>query len=156
MQNEFTRFENKVNKEGDCWLWTGTTYRRGYGHFRRKIGDKWVMYKAHRYSYEYHNGQIPIGSIIRHTCDNPKCVNPSHLLVGTHKDNSQDMMSRGRKGYGVNPNHKPHQELYKEIRLYRANNPLATGVEIANIFSTNTAQVSRILNNKIWNIPEEL
>lgn len=156
MRPEITRFTNLVDKTTECWIWRGASYRFGYGHFRRKIDGDWVMYKAHRYSYEYYNGQIPNGFIIRHTCDNPKCVNPAHLLIGTPKDNTQDMIYRGRLGYGINPNHKQHKDLIHEIRRCKIDNPTITGVELSRIFKTSPAQISRIINNKIWNIPEEL
>lgn len=156
MKQEITRFSNLVEKTSDCWLWKGACYRFGYGHFRRKINDKWIMYKAHRFAYEYYNGNIPKGYIIRHTCDNPKCVNPSHLVIGTYKDNVQDMLKRGRKVHGINPNHKQHKDIVHEIRKYKMDNPKVTGVELANLFKTSPAQISRIINNKIWNTPEEL
>ena len=155
MQTEYERFSNLVQKQ-ECWEWMGTTYRGNYGHFRRKIDGIWKMYKAHRYSYEYFNGPIPNGLIIRHSCDNPKCVNPAHLLVGTHKENSQDMIKRGRKGYGVGPNSKRHDNLVTDIRKYKVDNPSIKGVELASIFKTSPAQISRILNNQIWYSPEEL
>lgn len=153
---ENTRFLNLTNKTDTCWEWVGTTYRAGYGHFRRKINGQWVMYKAHRYSYEYYNGDIPAGHIVRHVCDNPKCVNPGHLLTGTHKENTHDMISRGRKVYGINPTHFSHEHLVTTIRQYKKDNPKATGVELAKLFNTSPAQISRIVNNKIWTIPEEL
>ena len=156
MLSENTRFFNLVDKTDTCWLWKGTTYRFGYGHFRRKINGKWVMYKAHRYSYEQHKGEIPEGLIIRHSCDNPKCVNPNHLSVGTHKENHDDMLKRGRQSFGINPEHLNHQKLVKEIREYKMKHPETSGVELSRIFKTSPAQISRIINNKIWNTPEEL
>lgn len=114
------------------------------------------MYKAHRYAYEYYKGEIPKGLIIRHVCDNPRCVNPDHLMAGTHKENVHDMMTRGRKVIGINPNHKSHKELAPLIRAFKTSNPAVSGKELAKLFNTSTAQVSRILNHRIWNIPEEV
>jgi len=53
--------------------------------------------RAHRVMYECTKGPIPPGMVVRHTCDNPACINPDHLIIGTHKDNSQDMVKRGRQ-----------------------------------------------------------
>lgn len=149
---EFNRFISKVVKTDNCWLWIGSTYRFGYGHFRRKINGKWIMYKAHRYSYEYFKGQIPKGMLICHTCDNPACVNPNHLYSGTHKDNVDDMFSRNRKSRLIrNPKHNLlSMEIAREIRKLKSDKPAILLREISVMFSTSLTQVSRILNNKIW------
>lgn len=89
------RFWSKVNKAEDgCWLWQGTLLRQGYGCF--KISGQ--MFKAHRLAYQYTSGPIPEGLLICHKCDNPRCVHPDHLFLGTHKDNMADMSAKGR-GY---------------------------------------------------------
>lgn len=93
-------FWDKVNKTDTCWLWTGSIQ---YKYGRIKIKQK--TYKAHRVSYELVKGPIPRGIIVCHTCDNPPCVNPSHLFLGTHKVNSQDMVDKGRSLKGT----KHHQ-----------------------------------------------
>lgn len=75
-----------------CWEWTSHK-RNGYGLFYVESKSK----SAHRVSYELFKGQIPKGFVVRHKCDNPGCVNPAHLLVGTMKDNAMDRESRGRR-----------------------------------------------------------
>ena len=96
------RFWNKVNQaEEGCWLWQGMLLTQGYGCF--KIAGK--MLKAHRIAYTYAYGSIPEDLVICHTCDSPRCVKPVHLFAGTHKDNSADMMAKGR-GYANNPARK--------------------------------------------------
>jgi len=90
------RFWRRVDKGGDCWLWTGSRNAAGYGRFQLAgRGGKYVG--PHRFSYEMVNGPVPDGMVVMHSCDNPSCVNPAHLSVGTHKDNTADMIAKGRK-----------------------------------------------------------
>lgn len=76
-----------------CWEWNGPYDKDGYGVIKR-LGK---TYRAHRVSFDIHKGKIPVGLMILHSCDNPKCVNPAHLSPGTAKDNSDDMIRKGRK-----------------------------------------------------------
>lgn len=78
--------------EDDCWNWTGQVSSDGYGKITR--ANRSV--RAHRLAYEVWNGPIPEGLLVRHTCDNTLCINPQHLLTGTPKDNTRDMIERGR------------------------------------------------------------
>ncbi len=87
-------FWNNVDRRGDddCWPWIGSCDQYGYG----RVNFMTSTYKAHRVSYEMRKGPIPTGMVVRHNCDNPNCVNPKHLSVGTQKDNMQDASKRGR------------------------------------------------------------
>jgi len=82
----------------DCWLWWKSTTSQGYGKIHTGSNDegKQVIIYAHRFSYLLLVGPIPEGKICLHKCDEPRCCNPSHLFIGTKKDNSQDMMRKGR------------------------------------------------------------
>lgn len=96
------RFNNSYIKdsETECWVWQGKSRSgssRMYG--RIKVDGKNVA--AHRFSWEMHNGtKIPEGCIVMHSCDNPSCVNPEHLSIGTHQDNMNDMISKDRQARG--------------------------------------------------------
>lgn len=85
-------FFARVQKTDSCWLWIGGQ-SKGYGQL--KIDKKRVY--AHRFSFEYHNDMILLPSqLLLHSCDNPACVNPQHLRIGSHLDNTTDMIERGR------------------------------------------------------------
>lgn len=86
------RFWQKVEKTDTCWLWRGSKNTTGYGQLRT---DR--LEKAHRISWEIHNGPIPDGLAVLHACDNPPCVNPSHLWLGTQADNARDRQAKGRQ-----------------------------------------------------------
>lgn len=162
MKNELVRFISLTNipvdcSTTDCWEWKGTKYRGGYGHFRRKMGNKWVMFKAHRYSYEQFNGPLTQGMLVCHTCDNPSCVNPGHLFLGTPKENMQDKYRKGRGKLIRNPRHRNLSfEIAKRIREESVTIPKPTQKTLAEKYNTSVAQISRILSNQIWKSPEEL
>jgi hypothetical protein len=148
-QNEYDRWVAKVNKTDTCWLWEGTLNRK-YGAFRRFINDKWVMYKAHRFAYEYFNGDIPKGLQVCHSCDNPRCVNPNHLWIGTAKENAEDMIKKGRKTIGIKKTGENlNKSIANEIReVFKQGGKKYP--EIAKMFNTSTSQVCRVINNQIW------
>ena len=91
------RFWEKVDKSGECWIWTAARQKFGYGKFAVAKGGPFVC--AHRFSYEDQVGPIPEGMLVLHHCDNPPCVRPSHLFLGTQADNYADMRSKGRWRY---------------------------------------------------------
>jgi hypothetical protein len=88
-------FWAKVDKSGDCWIFNGAHDPLGYGYVRRTAIASHML-KAHRYSWMLLKGQIPEGLCVLHRCDNPPCVNPEHLFLGTIQDNNQDKVQKGR------------------------------------------------------------
>ena len=139
------RFWSKVDKSGDCWEWTGVTTPEGYGRFVVWYRTENQLIGAHRVSI-YLDGRDPRGKVVRHTCDNPSCVNPNHLILGTIQDNIQDRSDRNRQAVGE----KVHtSKLTKEQVLeIRASNKSIT--ELTEQFNVSPWAIRNILNRKSW------
>jgi hypothetical protein len=112
------RFWVKVQKGDGCWMWTGSMGAQGYGVIKRAGRFS----GAHRISYELNVGEIPEGLIVRHRCDNPSCVRPDHLELGTRADNARDKMLRSRQARGSQHGwSKLNDEQVAEVRqLYQS------------------------------------
>lgn len=96
------RFWAKVDRSNDpnqCWEWTASRDKNGYGYFHPR-GIK-SRIRAHRYSWILAHGEIPDALGVLHRCDNPKCVNPTHLFLGTNTDNNADCRNKGRNSWGT-------------------------------------------------------
>lgn len=140
-QDLATRFWAKVDKSGDCWIWTASVMKNGYGCLR--INQKTT--RAHRVAYELSVGPIPEGALLRHTCDNRRCVKPEHLLPGTFKDNNQDALDRGRHLCGErDPKAKLSNNDVKEIRAALARGE--TGRSLSKRYRVDASWISQIKN----------
>lgn len=110
------RFWSRVDRSGDCWTWTGALVN-GYG--RIKVEGRSVL--APRIAWELTNGPIPTGLEVRHHCDNPPCVRPEHLALGTHAENMDDSRRRGRAANRhtyVPVTHCPQGHVYDAANTY--------------------------------------
>lgn len=130
------RFYSKVDKTGDCWLWTGCRLSNGYGQFYYKGRN----HGAHRVSYILSHGEIPEGCVVMHSCDNPQCVNPAHLSLGSHTDNMKDMARKLRQA-----NRKLTPDDVRKIR--KAEGSLRA---IGRKFGVDHATISQIKKGLIW------
>lgn len=140
------RFWPRVDRSGDCWPWTGPCNLTGHG--RTHIGKK--HHAAHRLAWELTHGPIPAGLVVRHTCDNPPCCNPAHLLLGTVKDNSRDMSERGRSVRGErNHRTKLTAEQVQAIRARYATGEVSYG-RLAREYGLSKAGVYNIVQRQVW------
>jgi len=139
------RFWAKVDKTGDCWLWTGITNNKGYG----MIGVERKHVLAHRFSLSLILGKMPDKQVL-HKCDNPRCVNPDHLWEGTIQDNCRDKIAKGRHVWGSRSFNTTLTEAdVAEIkRLLKTTNLFQR--EIAERLNTTTAVVCAINLGKTW------
>lgn len=128
-----------------CHEWTGTINRAGYGQF--STGSQ--RYTAHRAAYQLAHGEIPSGQVVRHTCDNRKCVNPRHLVIGSHAQNVQDAVDRQRNIRGERvPSHKLSADDVREIRRrYRTGSLKA---HLARDFGVWQKTIANIVEGRSW------
>lgn len=109
-----TRFWAKVDKSGDCWIWTANCTSGGYGQFQYSYKQP---RQAHRVAWELELGPVPIGLDVLHHCDNPPCCRPDHLFLGTDADNVADRTRKGRTAKGSqNAGAKLTEQQVLEIR----------------------------------------
>lgn len=142
------RFWARVDiTSGTCWVWLGAKAGR-YGRFslgRRRVGEY-----AHRWSYEHHNGPIPSGLFVCHRCDNPACVRPDHLFVGSARVNQHDMYAkgRGRKACGERAGRAKLTE--DQVREIRSRRPAETFPALAREFGISKRQAQGIVARESW------
>lgn len=139
------RFWASVRKSDGCWEWQGRKNANGYGVF--SLDRKHVL--AHRFVLAITSGSVPSFLAVCHHCDNPSCVNPDHLFVGTKADNSRDMVEKGRSSAGQDrPLAKLTEDEVKAIRArYEAGE---TQRAIAFEFGVNQSTVSRLVRHVRW------
>lgn len=146
------RFWPKVDKSdelGGCWIWRGDRDSRNYGRIRdfRKGHERSIG--AHRVAYQLTHGQIPDRLVVCHRCDNPPCVNPAHLFLGTMKDNQSDMARKGRSARGERQGGAKlsEQDIPRIRELYAAG---STQREVAQAFGVSQGTISLIVKGAVW------
>lgn len=141
------RFWSKVDKSGDCWLWTASKDKDGYGQIR--VDGKNL--KAHRLVIELEGSDVPSGMCVLHRCDTPSCVRPDHLYIGTMADNVRDRDDRGRRAPPVGENNGraklTTEDVAKIRRVYASG---FTQQMIANRFGVHQTTISNIIRGRNW------
>lgn len=133
--------------EAGCWLWDRHHHRQGYGWVRHEGR----LLLAHRASYEAFNGSIPPGLKVLHRCDTPECVNPSHLFLGTQRDNVADMHAKGRDRKSRGEAHgraRLKEDDIRKIRARRASGEIL--ISIGADYGINASYVKKICDGDLW------
>jgi hypothetical protein len=136
------RFNSKVKPKGSCLEWQASRFSSGYGQF---FADG-KNHRAHRWLYEHVNGKLSDGLVVRHTCDNPACVNIEHLEVGTQRDNINDKVRRGRQLRGEN--HGRALLTREDVDRIRKSNE--THRALAKRFSVSEGCINNIKLRRTW------
>lgn len=119
-------------------------YRNSSGYPRVRVGRRLVL--AHRVAWSEYHGDIPEGMCVLHTCDNPACVNVSHLYLGTRRDNARDMLARGRQGFRVVLDADKARAIREGFSAGRRVSELALE------FGVNTGTVTCVVKGRTWNV----
>jgi hypothetical protein len=135
-------FWEKVVIGPECWGWKAAIASNGRAMYQG-VG-------ASRVSWEIHNGEIPIGMFVLHTCDNPVCVNPKHLFLGTQKDNMQDKYKKGRENLPFGIRNSSAKVSERDAIAIRILYPALSQRKISNMYGINQSQVSRIVSGFSW------
>lgn len=144
------RFEAKIDRQGDCHIWMAYTDKRGYGH----LNVRGQPYLATRVAYKLATGEDPKELLVCHRCDNPSCVNPDHLFLGTNADNMRDRDAKGRVARGSNsgPNRRGSGKLNEAvvIEIKRAISNGARTSDMAKQYGVGQPQISNIKHGYKW------
>lgn len=141
----------QIDEKTQCWNWIGANCGSSCSYGTMINGGK--MVKSHRYAYEKFKGAIPDGLIVRHRCDNSLCCNPEHLEVGTHKDNAQDSIKRGRARYGIHYGEKnPKSVLTRDhvIRIIALKKEGLTQKEISTRLRIKITTIGAVQEGRTW------
>lgn len=139
-------FQARVEKQAGCWLWTGYRLPAGYGTL--PYGGRPVY--AHRMAFAIEHGRVPAGAVVQHLCDNPSCVNPAHLAIGTQQENASDASARGRlaafRSGEAHPGAKLSDAQAAEIRRRYADGDVTQG-KLAAEFGVSQSAIAKIVGD---------
>jgi hypothetical protein len=136
-----------LEPETGCRIWPGTTNDKGYG----RVTIHYEEWAVHVLVWTHHNGRPPRGMYVCHTCDVPACAEISHLWLGTHQENMDDMVRKGRQRSSLGQRNGASvlsDERVQRLRDIHVLRPQITGGQLAEIFGISAAQVSRILHGR--------
>ncbi len=144
-------FHEKYTKgaSGECWEWTRGKDPKGYG----RVKIRGYFFIASRLSFLIHNGYLPDDLLVCHSCDNPGCVNPDHLWLGTHKGNMQDMISKGRQRWVGQGGASNPRAVLGEPQAKEVIDLIAAGLDnktIAARYGVTHSSISNIRRGKTW------
>lgn len=156
--NPQQRILTKIRREQNgCWTWLGLCQKEGKRNGRTFFGYGVLKYKsrgypAHRFSWIAFRGEIPQGKIVCHGCDNPKCVNPDHLFIGTSKLNIDDCVSKDRHTRGIrNSKAKLTDEIVKCIKAdYRPWDRTCSMTVMSQRYGVSPSIISDVIHGKRW------
>ena len=151
-EQQVERFFYYVSRRGDdeCWLWEGTRDKHGYGIYSVNS----ILYKAHRAMYYFYYGEFDTSLMCCHSCDNPSCVNPHHLWLGTQRENSLDRHRKGRTrtGHLFGEDNPSAKLTSNDVLWIRENyNPKVWSTrKLAKKFKVSQTKIRQILNREAW------
>lgn len=135
-----------VKDDGRCWEWLGSIYRHGYGQFAS--GTEWRY--AHRTAYLFEVGEIPRGLCVLHMCDNRSCVNPGHLFLGTHQDNMDDMVSKGRQSHPVASGERNGRAILTRGQVEFIRSIVGQNSVLAGAYGVKPVTITKARNGSNW------
>ncbi len=139
-------------RQSGCWEWCGEISNMGYGRIRMPNGKSGgTNGSAHRVSFEAFKGKIPQEQCVLHRCDNPRCINPHHLFLGTHKDNTQDSIKKGRMPRFRGEEHGSSKLTEDQVcKVWAFTKQGMSQIKMAETFGVHQSSISNVLRRKTW------